>query len=68
MDSQQEAILEKHFTEFFEANLNEDVEYLETHIFDVINEIGGLNNLVVRLIKDTEFDFYTQKHLINKYL
>jgi hypothetical protein len=68
MDSQQEAILEKHFTEFFEANLNEDVEYLETHIFDVINEIGGLNNLVERLIKDTEFDFYTQKHLNNKYL
>ena len=68
MNSQQEAILEKHFTEFFEANLNEDVEYLETHIFDVINEIGGLNNLVARLIKDTEFDFYTQKHLNNKYL
>jgi hypothetical protein len=68
MNSQQEAILEKHFTEFFEANISEDVDYLEKHIFDVINELGGLNNLVERLIKDTEFDFYTQKHLNNKYL
>ena len=68
MNSQQEAILEKHFTEFFELSLNEDLYYIEQHIFDVINEIGGLNNLVERLIKDTEFDFYTQKHLNNKYL
>jgi hypothetical protein len=68
MNSQQDAILEKHFTEFFELSLNEDLYYIEQHIFDVINEIGGLNNLVERLIKDTEFDFYTQKHLNNKYL
>ena len=68
MNNEQIAILEKLFTEFFEANLNEDIEYIETHVFDVINSLGGLNGLVARLIKDTEFDFYTQKHLTNKYL
>jgi|Laugrespbdmm15dd_1035085.scaffolds.fasta_scaffold00824_7 hypothetical protein len=68
MNLQQEAILEKHFTEFFEANLNEEVYYIEQHIFDVINELGGLNNLVEKLINDTEWDYYTDRHLRMKYL
>ena len=68
MELQEIQILRKHFTDVFEDNINEDVDYLCVKIFDVIQELGGLNGLVFELINDTEWDFNTGHYLIYKYL
>ena len=68
MELQEIQILRKHFIELFEDNINEDVDYLCVKIFDVIQELGGLNGLVTGLILDTEWDFNTDHYLKSKYL
>lgn len=68
MELQDERILRKHFTDLFEDNINEDVDYLCVRIFDVIEDLGGLNGLVKELILDTEWDFNTDHYLKSKYL
>ena len=68
MELQEIQILRKHFIELFEDNINEDVDYLCVKIFDVIQELGGLNGLVTGLILDTEWDFNTNHYLRTKYL
>lgn len=68
MELQDERILRKHFTDLFEDNLDEDVDYLCVKIFDVIQDLGGLNGLVRELILDTEWDFNTIHYLKFKYL
>lgn len=63
-----EKILRNHFTNIFEDNLDEDIDYLCVRIFDVIQELGGLNGLVGELINNTEWDYHTEKFLKDKYL
>ena len=68
MELQDERILRKHFTDLFEDNINEDVDYLCVKIFDVIQDLGGLDGLVKELILDTEWDLNTDHYLKSKYL
>jgi len=68
MELQEITILRKHFIDVFEDNINEDVDYLCVKIFDVIEDLGGLNGLVKELILDTEWDFNTNYYLKSKYL
>ena len=68
MELQDERILRKHFIDVFEDNINEDVDYLCVRIFDVIQDLGGLNGLVKELILDTEWDFNANHYLKSKYL
>ena len=68
MELQEITILRKHFIDLFEDNINEDVYYLCVRIFDVIQDLGGLNGLVRELILDTEWDFNTNHYLKSKYL
>ena len=68
MELQDERILRKHFIDVFEDNINEDVDYLCVRIFDVIQDLGGLNGLVKELILDTEWDFNSNHYLKSKYL
>ena len=68
MELQEIQILRKHFIELFEDNINEDVDYLCVKIFDVIQDLGGLNGLVTGLILNTEWDFNTNHYLRTKYL
>lgn len=63
-----EKILRNHFTNIFEDNIDEDIDYLCIRIFDVIQELGGLNGLVGELINSTEWDYHTEKFLKDKYL
>jgi len=68
MELQEIQILRKHFIDVFEDNINEDVDYLCVKIFDVIEELGGLDGLLNELITDTEWDFNTNYYLKSKYL
>ena len=68
MTLQDERILREHFTNLFEDNLDEDVDYIRKRIFDVIMSLGGLNALVSQLINDTEWDKHTLKSLQEEYL
>jgi len=68
MELQEIQILRKHFIDVFEDNINEDVGYICVKIFNVIQDLGGLNGLVGDLINDTEWDFNTDRYLKSRYL
>jgi hypothetical protein len=68
MELQEIQILRKHFIDVFEDNINEDVDYLCVRIFDVIQDLGGLNGLVKELILDTEWDFNSNHYLKDNYI
>ena len=68
MTLQDERTLREHFTNLFEDNLDEDVDYIRKRIFDVIMSLGGLNGLVSELINSTEWDKYTFIGLKEEYL